>query len=164
MGAVVLAALQTLIIVTLALVAVILGRGGSPEMALAGDFVGAFALPAPDPRTGLSVEDVVVRRRVSATGVPLLVVTGVVAHRGTEPWQAVFIEADADGQRARVRARSLVSLDDLERVAHVADIAHLSVRDEGAGPIMPHERAPFAVVMAAPEGVANVRLTAKPGE
>ncbi len=160
----VLAAAQTLIVVMFSLVAVVLGRGGSLDAALAGDVVGALALPGPDPRTGLSVENVVVRRRVSGGGLPLLVVTGVVVHRGSQPWQAVFVEADVDGQRVRSRARTVVSLDDLERVGHVADIARLGVRDEGEGPVIPNERAPFVVVMAAPEGVANVRLTAEPGE
>ena len=158
------AAVQTVILVTVSIGAVVLGRGGSLDAAMAGDVVGALALPAPDPRTGLSVEAVVVKRRISDAGLPLLVITGVVAHRGTEPWQSVVVEADVDGQRARSRARTLVDAADVERVATAADLARLIVRDDGAGPLMPNTRSPFVVVMAAPEGVANVRLTAKPSE
>jgi hypothetical protein len=159
-----LVAVQTVILVTVSIGAVVLGRGGSLDAAMAGDVAGALALPAPDPRTGLSVEAVVVKRRISNAGLPLLVITGVVAHRGTEPWQSVVVEADVDGQRARSRTRTLVDAAAVERVATAADLARLIVRDEGAGPLMPNTRAPFIVVMAAPEGVANVRLTAKPSE
>jgi hypothetical protein len=155
-------ALQVVVIVAITVLAVVVGRGGSVAGLLALDPVAALALPAPDADTGLFVDDVVVTRRVSSAGLALLVISGVVHHRGEQAFPGVVVEADVDGLMARGHAWTAVTADRLERAATADDIAVLQVLRSSSPTVSPGDRAPFVIVMAAPEGVARPRLTAKP--
>jgi len=154
--------LQVVLIVGVTILAVVVGRGGSVAGLLALDPVATLALPTADVDTGLFVDDVVVSRRVSAAGLPLLVISGVVHHRGERPFPAVTVEADIDGTVARGQAWPAVTPAGIEAARTAEDIAILQALRSSSPAVSPGERAPFVIVLQAPDVYARPRLTARP--
>ncbi len=155
-------ALQIVLLVGVTVVAVVVGRGGSVTGLLALDPVAALSLPTPDAETGLLVDDVVVTRRVTGAGMPVLVISGVVHHRGDRPFSGVVVEADVAGTVGRGQAWTAVTAAGLEAARGADDIAILQALRSSSPTVSPGERAPFVVVMPAPDSLARPVLTAKP--
>jgi hypothetical protein len=154
--------LQVVLIVGVTVLAVVVGRGGSVAGLLLLDPTQALALPTPDAETGLRIDDVRVSRRVSAAGMPLLLISGVVHHRGEQPFPAVTVEADIDGVVARGQAWTAVTPSAIEAARTAEDVAVLQSLRSQSPTVSPGERAPFVIVVAAPEGFARPRLSARP--
>jgi hypothetical protein len=154
--------LQVVLIVGVTVLAVVVGRGGSVAGLLLLDPIQALALPTPDAETGLFIDDVRVSRRVSAAGMPLLLISGVVHHRGDRPFPAVTVEADIEGAVARGHAWTAVTPTAIEAARTAEDVSVLQALRSSSPTVSPGERAPFVIVLAAPEGFARPRLSARP--
>lgn len=154
------AAFQVVLLVGFTVVAVVVGRGGSLPGLLVGDLPRALAL-ATVPDNGLVIDDVVVARRLTGSGLAVLVISGVVHHRGSTALPAVVVEAIVGDATARGQAWTAVTPVAIEAARAPEDLAVLQAMRSSSPTVSPGDRAPFVIVMAAPEGVARPGLSAR---
>lgn len=163
-GRAALAAVQGTLFVVFLVVAVVLGRGGSLAPLLDLDFAGA--LGGDERGATLLAHDVSVARRGVAGGDDVIVVTGVVHHRGDEPYPGVRIDVrfdDVDAVAGSGWAWSELDGQVLLGQSGSAAIDALlaaSTTPPKAPRVVPGDHAPFALVVRAPPEGTRVRVTA----
>ncbi len=152
-------ALQAVAFVAFTMVAIVLGRGGSIGALLAMDPNGAFAVnQAPG---GLLIDDVRIGVRQTASDLSLLVITGVVHHRGQAPLPGIVVEATlGDGVVARGQAWAVIDGVAVDRASTDDDILALQQASSSSPAVSPGESAPFAIIARAPADLDAVTLTA----
>ena len=152
-------ALQAMALVAFTMVAVVIGREGSIGALLALDFNKAFAInQAPD---GLMIDDVRIGVRHTASDMSLLVITGVVHHRGQHPLPGVVVEAKlGDGVLARGQAWAVIDGIAVDRARTNDDIVALQGASSSSPAVSPGDSAPFAIIARAPAEPGAVTLTA----
>ena len=152
-------ALQAVAFVAFTMVAIVLGRGGSIGAMLAMDPNGAFAInQAP---SGLMIDDVRIGVRQTASDLSLLVITGVVHHRGQAPLPGIVVEATfGDGVVARGQAWAVIDGVAVDRASTDDDILALQRASSASPAVSPGESAPFAIIARAPADLGAVTLTA----
>lgn len=144
-------------------VAVVVGRGGSPEKLLEFDIAGALAT---DDEAGshLIIEELHVTRRVIAGNVDVVVISGVVHNTGDEAHKAVRVNvhfgAAADGPpEASGYAWSDVNALKLATLP-ADDISALAEARPKSPAVSPGDRAPFIIIARAPADGAPVVVAA----
>ncbi len=155
------AVLQVLLFIGMVVVAIVLGRGGSPAALLAGDSDGSFSPAAAE--GPLRIDSVDVTRRFSTSGMPLLVVTGSVHHGGDDAFDGVIIDVFVDDVViASGSAWSDVDAFTIAAVANPEDLQVVQAHRPKAPRVTPGDDATFVVVAAAPAAEASVRVVARP--
>ena len=153
--------LQVLLFVVFVVVAVVLGRGGSPLALLSGDLGGAFD-PMPTETGTVRVDHVDVAWRTGNDGFAMVVVTGIVHHGGDSALPAVVVEVSADGTViGRGYAWSDIDAFATAAVASADDVAALQARRPASPRVAPGDDAPFVVVAAAPGASAAIAVVVR---
>jgi hypothetical protein len=110
---------------------------------------------------GVDVADVRVARRTTAGGVDVVVVSGFVDNRSGHDVAGVVVEARVGTIAARTVARALPDPLALQRAASANDITALGLTAPADTRVAAGERAPFAIVVAAPRDAAVGTLSAR---
>jgi hypothetical protein len=155
------AAGQVVLFVLFIVVAVVLGRGGSPDALLRGDWRAALG-GAPE-AGALVAEDVRVARRTLANGMDVVLVTGVVRNAGTDTAPGARVDVKlGDGPVASGWAWSNVDGVDVDGIVDAPQTAAVSLRPPPSASLAPGDRAPFVVVapVAAEGAQADITVVA----
>jgi predicted Zn finger-like uncharacterized protein len=154
---------QGALFVVFLVVAVVLGRGGSLAPLLDLDLTGA--LGGDERGATLLAHDVSVARRSVAGADDIVVVTGVVHHRGDEPYAGVRVEVRFDDVDAVVGTGWAWSELDGQVLLGQSGSAALdallaaSTTPPKAPRVVPGDHAPFALVLRAPPEGTRVHVT-----